>query len=384
MKDATARAADPTSVRRWNERAVLTMLRSGGHWRVAELADATGLTTASVGHVLRTLGDKGWLAASVTSGGPGRPARTYTLDDSQGRLLGLDVGGHTVRGVLAAASGGGLVGAERPVVPAGDAEGVRRAVAQVIDDLGAGDVWAAGLAVSGAMTPDGRLRRSITLPSLQGGHPAELLADLLPPCVLTCHDTKAALWAEHREGAASVAEDVLLVHLGRRPSLALLLGGQPHSGAHGSAGELSLNELLREHDWAPSGVPDPQGEALAAALAGDAAAVRGAQAFLLGLAPQVAFAIGLVDPALVVVGGALAPVVAPALGEFADALATRLEEPPAVVASELDQYAAAQGALDLCRRHVWDALVAGPAGVAALAQESLAAAWGEAGVSGVA
>lgn len=381
MKDATARAADPTSVRRWNERAVLTMLRSGGQWRVAELADATGLTTASVGHVLRTLGGKGWLAASVTSGGPGRPARTYTLDDSQGRLLGLDVGGHTVRGVVATPSGA-LKGAERAVVPVGDSDGVRQAVAQVLESLGADDVWAAGVAVSGAMDAGGRLRRSITLPAWQGRRPAEMLAGLLPECVLTCHDTKAALWAEHREGAASDAEDVLLVHLGRRPSLALLLGGAPHSGAHGSAGELSLNELLCEHDWAPSGVPDPQGEALAAALAGDPAAVRGARSFLLGLAPQVAFAIGLVDPALVVVGGALAPVVAPALGEFADALARRLEEPPAVVASGLDQYAAAQGALDLCRRQVWDALVGSPDGVAALSQESLAAAWSGAGAGG--
>ena len=178
---------------------------------------------------------------------------------------------------------------------------------------------------------------------------------------MTLHDTKAALWAERVEGAALGRRDVLYVHLGRRPSLALLLAGQLYRGAHGSAGELSLNELLPAsggYDWVDSaGDADAQGRALVAAVEGDPVAVAGAQRFVLDIVPQVAFAAGLVDPELLVLGGALGPVILPVLDEVRDELDRRLQTPPDVAVGELDEYVTARGAVHLARERLWKTLL---------------------------
>lgn len=353
-------AADASSVRRWNEQRVLEALRDGDSRRVSELASATGLTTAGLRDVLRTLVAKQWVESrEITQGGKGRPAQTYRIRPLSNRILGVDIGGHTVRSVLR--DGAAEVRREVSIVPSKDmANATRRAVEESLEGMDTAEVWSTGVALSGIVDTGGRVLRSIALRHFEGHRPAELLADVLPGQVLSWHDTKAALWAEHTEGVARGDEDVLLLQLGRRPTMALLLNGRLHDGAHGSAGELTFSELLpRSFAW--SGVEhddDAQGSSLRAALDGEPEAVAAARTLFLGLAPQIAFATGLIDPSLLVVGGSLAPVVAPVLQEFRDELAARLETVPRVAASSLDQFAAADGARSLSSQAAWDALTA--------------------------
>ena len=75
------RSADPKSIRFWNEQLVIDVMRNQDEpLRIAQLADMTGLTPASLGHLLRGLEAKGWVEAS---GSPerrrGRPAQLYSL-----------------------------------------------------------------------------------------------------------------------------------------------------------------------------------------------------------------------------------------------------------------------------------------------------------------
>lgn len=371
-------AADPSSVRRWNERAVLATLEDGAARRAAEIADATGLTAASVRDVLRTLASKAWIAdLAPVPGGMGRPAKTFRLDRPSALTLGVDLGGHSVRVAVA-----DLLGDAHPVgeaaVPGGDLEGTKAVIAGLLADVNLDRVWTTGLAVSGALDAEGRLLRSIALPQLVGTRPADIFADTLPGDVLTSHDTKSALWAEHKQGAVRDARDVVLVSLGRRPSIALLLGGQLYQGAHGSAGELSLNELLPatgSYRWRDAGdAADPQGEALRSALAGDEASIAGALAFLDDITPQIAFAVALIDPSVLVVGGALSPVLKRGLPRFAEELGARLQSPPQLRLSTLDQYAAAVGVCRLARERLWRLLLDHPDGVAPLTRSSFDAA----------
>lgn len=379
--DATTPAlssADPSSVRRWNERVVLTALADGRAVRAAELARATGLTTASVRDVLRTLGAKGWVSdMEPVQGGMGRPARTFRLARPDALTLGVDLGGHTVR-VVSSDVVGTVTTLGEAAVPPGDLAGTKRVLAELLSGVDPARVWTTGLAVSGAMDADGRLLRSIALPHLVGARPDEVFADVLHGDVLVTHDSKSALWAEHRQGAAVGARDVMLVSLGRHPTIALLLDGRLYKGAHGSAGELSLNELLPATDgyrWdADADSPDPQGAALRSALASDAASIEGALAFLHGITPQIAYAVALVDPSLLVVGGALAPALERGLPRFAEELGSRLQSPPTVRLSTLDQYAAATGACHLARERLWHLLLDHADGVAPLTRAAFDAA----------
>lgn len=375
---AVQTSADPSSVRRWNERAVLATLEDGAPRRAAEIARATGLTTASVRDVLRTLATKGWVTdLAPVQGGMGRPARTFRLDRPDAVTLGVDLGGHSVR-VVRADLLGDVVTVGEASVPAGDIAGTKEVLARLLADVDPTQIWTTGLAVSGALDADGTLLRSIALPHLAGSRPADVFADTLPGDILTTHDAKSSLWAEHRRGAAVDARDVMLVSLGRRPAIALLLDGQLYHGAHGSAGELSLNELLPatgDYTWrAADDATDPQGDALRSALAGDTESIEGALSFLHGVTPQIAYAVALVDPSMLVIGGALAPVLERGLPRFADELGARLQTPPEVRLSTLDQYAAAAGACLLARERLWTSLLDHPDGVAPLTRESFDAA----------
>lgn len=104
------------------------------------------------------------------------------------------------------------------------------------------------------------------MPDGEGRHPAEILEGVLQGPSTVTNDVRAATWAEHAVGAAAGHATVLLAQLGRRPTLRLLLDDAPWRGAHGTAGDLSLNSFL------------PAEEALDWLLDGGVVRVRGTDA----------------------------------------------------------------------------------------------------------
>lgn len=378
----TAVRADASSVRRWNEFVVVDSLRTHGPQRISELGRTTGLTPAPLGHVMRSLKAMGWVEVSEPMVyGPGRPAQTYSLSHPPGWILGLDVGAHATRAVRVDLAGSVHARAEVRTAPQGDGDRHHRAVERVLGECAplpeSGDVWLTVLAVGGHLDATGRVVRSIAVPEWDGLHPLEIFSGLLPGRTSVVNDVRAATWAEHVVGAARGFDEVLVAQLGRRPTLGLLLGGAPRPGAHGTAGDMSLNPFLptEEHmRWLEpyAGSSDPLGDAVADALAGNETILAAACRYVESVTPSLALAASVVDPAVFIVAGALSPLSEHYLGDLRQRLGDHLLQPPEVVTSPLDQFATALGAALIGLQKVVDTLASPTQGVAPFTPEEFA------------
>ena len=211
--------------------------------------------------------------------------------------------------------------------------------------------------------------RSVAVPEWDGRHPLDILSGLLPSRGFVVNDVRAATWAEHAVGAAQAYGEVLVAQLGRRLTIGLLFGGIPRRGAHGTAGDMSLNALLPTEDemgWLEpfAQSPDPIGDGVRAALAGDEAAIAGACAYVETIAPALAFAASVVDPAVFVVAGALSPLAEHFIGPLKGHLDQHLQQPPVVLTSPLDEFSTALGAALMAVEQVQVALASPSQGVA--------------------
>lgn len=375
-----ATRADATSVRQQNELVVVSSLRSHGAQRISAIGRDTGLTPATVGQVLQSLEVKGWVEASApTRGGPGRPAQVYGLRQPNASVIGVDVGARVTRAVRLDLSGVEQGRSEHRISRTAGLPDRRAAVVATLRDVGApsADVWLTTLAIGGHLDRDGTIVSSVAVPAFNGHHPRRLFGDLLPTYPQVVNDVRAATYAEHRVGVAREYGHVLLANLGRRPTLGTLIRGFPWAGAHGTAGDMSLNMSLpsaEEMDWmAPfADEPDPLGAAVAAALAGDHEVVAGTREYFSSITPTLAIAAAVVDPEVFVLAGALTPLAVDFLEPFSLHLAEHMQQPPRVLVSSLDQFAAALGAALEAVSTIQMTLASPDAGVVPLTREALA------------
>lgn len=364
--------AVPTSIRQWNERVVVRSLRGAGALRVAEIAARTGLTPGTLRQVLQGLADKDWVHVHAsTTTGRGRPARLFSLNFPQAWMLGLDVGAHVVRGVRLRLDGTREAAEERQL-PYGASDRERhRLVGSIVDQLCEGidrdDIWMTGLAVGGSLTEDGVVQRSVAIPGWDGQRPLELYADVIPGRGLLLNDVFAATLAEHVAGAAQGANEVLFVHLGRRPTFGILLGGDVHRGAHGTAGDMSKNQLLAEE----GDPPWMQQLVRGADVSIDDDLADSIRHYVRLITPRLALAAALIDPEVMVIAGTLAPHAHLYLDELQSALSDQLQAAPRVTTSKFDQFGSAEGAAQLALRTLDQLLVNEDGPIAALRKASL-------------
>lgn len=370
-----SRGADASSLRQWNELAVLRALHSaegasGDGLRVSELGQLTGLAHVTIAQALQNLQQNGWVAEiGPVIAGRGRPARLYRPASPAGSTLGLDVGAHSVRAVRCTLDGKELARAEVLLAAESSTRERHRAVHEVIRDTAAathtGIPWATRLAVGGTLGEDGTVHESVAIPEWDGTRPAELFADLLPGRVNVVNDIHAACRAELSIGAARGAQEALFVHLGRRPTLGLVVGGKVRPGAHGLAGDLSRHATFSpannsgEPSWARGHLnqPDPTAAALQACLEGDTHTIALIRSFVEDLTPALAAVVAALDPEVVVLAGAMTRV-APAFHDvLIDGLTAQLVDPPRIALSGTDQFATALGAALLAIRDVEDDLL---------------------------
>lgn len=365
------RSADPRFIRQWNEYVVFDALReAAAPMRVSDLAKATGLTAASLGQVLKGLESKGWVDShGAEEQRRGRPAQVYMLREQPGSVLGIELGAHAARVVRmtvqgeVAARGETRFESDQPVGER--VEDVRALLEDVLAEASAQPVWLSGVAASrrlgDALMEDDAVLEGMDQPA------REVAAQVMPSPWIVYGDAQSATWAEHIEGAARGHDDVLLVHLGRRPTIGLLLAGQPRLGAHGAAGDLTWEALL------PADRPGETEELhglVAAALAGDEGATERAREYMRAAIPGLVLAAAVVDPEVLVLGRGFAGMADLAVDEMEEALAQGLQNPPSVVVSELDQFAVALGAAHLARAELVSAVVSPMRGVAELTAEA--------------
>ncbi|MBN9630734.1 MAG: ROK family transcriptional regulator [Actinobacteria bacterium] len=230
---------------------VAVALRDGGRATVAQLAERTGLSRPTVEAALPALRERGLVGMieEHTAGGrgAGRPARIFEFVADAGLLVGVDVGIHRVRVVVADLTGRIVAWHQRDIeqrfVGADRLDYVKDAVRTCFDragiDIGRlATLSGMAVAVSGMVGPDGRLAVSHNFPDWEGVDIAGRLREEFGCPAVIENDMRLAALAEHRMGAARLVDDVAYFFAGHRISMGLIIDGKLRRGRHGAAGEI--------------------------------------------------------------------------------------------------------------------------------------------------
>lgn len=258
--------------------------------------------------------------------------------------IGVDIGGTKIAAGVVSATGEILARARRET-PAHDPDQISRDVAAVVAELQAGrtDVRAIGVACAGFIDRTGS--RVLFAPNLAWrDEPMKLRLEAIVDHPVTIeNDANAAAWGEFRFGAASEADDMVLVTVGTGIGGGVVVDSRLVRGGFGIAGELghmrvvpdgircgcgnrgcwevyaSGNALVREaRELVASGAL--QAAAIAEACGGDLATLKGADITNLAQAGDpaaieliadlgrwvgegVASVAAVLDPELIVIGG---------------------------------------------------------------------------------
>ncbi|GGG70899.1 ROK family protein [Sinomonas atrocyanea] len=369
-------AAGPHVVRLANAEAVLRRLREAPEagLTATELVDATGLSRATVIAVGDDLVRRGWaigLDPERAEAGRGRPPRTFAFRADAGVVLGLDMGAGKTTTLEADLRGRTLGSASGAFPGAGAAGRVDTVSATALAALAAagtrpGRVLAAAAGVAAPVDRDGRIATPRDFwEQFDVGLAEGLRARHGWPVILE-NDANLAALAEQWRGAAQGVDDVAVVLAGERLGAGLLESGRLLRGRHGGAGELSFLRLV-EGAAGPHGIGQLArawgAEAAAGGLAGLAPAEvtaeavfeaardgdPGALGVLARLAEHMSRVVAvlgtLLNPELVVLGGAVAGAAAALLPGIRQELPRLTDTPPRVEVSALGGDAVALGAV---------------------------------------
>ncbi|GAB3973643.1 ROK family transcriptional regulator [Plantactinospora veratri] len=363
-------------MRQLNTLAVVHALRQQGPRTLREVSRAAGLSRAASEEVVRELEAQGWVEqVDPAAGTMGRPARRYRFRADAGWVLGVDIGAHTVRAMVADLDGEIRHALRQPVSPAaGRAERlavVDKVVAECLAGAGrtGAEMWATTVATSGPTDAAGRVMLSDALPEWTGVHLAEHLSRLVAGLVVVENDSRLAALAETWRGVARYAENVVYLLAGLRTGAGLIINGQLHRGFAGAAGEIGA---MPEMGWIraqehlrvrPDGstATDPEDVAalvFAAAREGDRRALAMVRRYVKDLALGASALVLALDPQMVVLGGGFSRSADVLLEPLRRELDRRCIRTPQVLQSALADDAVALGAvrhaLDHLERHVFD------------------------------
>jgi predicted NBD/HSP70 family sugar kinase len=322
-------------LRSLNARAVLETIAQNGPLTRTDIARHTGLSKPTVTVALASLMERAAVQESGhVTGRKGPVAALYAVDPRCAWAVGIDIGHDRIRVAVADVTGEVRGQGERRVP--------RDPVALVSEvvDLATDATSQAGIApadatqlvvgVPAVVGSDGRaLSYAEGLPEAGRGL-GQALADALPVPVLLENDVNLAALAEQATGHGVGVEDFLLVSLGYGLGLGIVIGGRLHRGAQGAAGEAGylpgplesaahvsppLRRDLLEHSLGARYIT-ARGRVLGLgeqtpksifelARAGDPTALEIVDETAGRIAYVIACAAPLIDPELVVLGGAI-------------------------------------------------------------------------------
>ncbi|WP_087873993.1 ROK family protein [Arthrobacter globiformis] len=375
-------AATPQLLRRVSAGAVLDFMRASGAVTVTDVIQATGLTRATAISVCEDLMQRGWITELENQrafGGyqKGRPARRFELNERAGYVLGMDVGFSKATVVVSDLRGKALGRASQPfeiedISPAERVAVIDQAALMALDSVGAStdSVLAVCAGIAAPVDRKGNVLASQHFWGLFDVGLRSALDDLHGWTVLLENDANLAALGDRWRGAGAGVDDVVVILASERFGSGVIEGGRLLHGSGGGAGELAYLDLLEgvgdtygiatlARIWAAEVLEGPAKTSLrahaatgaeaehvfAAAAAGDAEALK----ILDRLADRMARVIGsvatMVNPELVVIGGA----VANSAGVLLEPIAARLPEftatPPRVAVSPLGDSIVTVGAV---------------------------------------
>lgn len=366
-------SGDASLLRKLNSAAILRVLREADVATLSELARAARVSRPTAEVIVDDLVAEGWAEECEEEAGDrqrGRPAKRFRFRASAAHVLGLGIGGSSLRAMVADLNGTVTVTATAPNHRALSAAERLDAVAALAErtaaqaGLALADVTAVGVGTTGMVDGSGRVVKSIALSGWTGLDLQGELSARLPAPVLVENDMRLAVLAEHWRGAARGRDDVVYLFTGDRIGMGLLIGGRPHRGAHAAGGEIGAqphdNWIAFRHvlEYAMSVEPGELRSsrqsaefAIARARAGDERAGRAVREFARGLAAGLITVVNPLDPDMVVIGGSLSSagdlLVEPVRELFEEYCAY----PPEVVASGLGSECITLGAVRLALDH---------------------------------
>jgi glucokinase len=250
-------------------------------------------------------------------------------------VIGVDVGGTTIKAALFDAVGLEYGSSERPTPRHLGPDAVIATTIDAIVDLQAQVPEAARLRAAGLVVPgvvDARNGIAVYAANIgwQQLPLRQIVADAIGLPVILDHDVRAAGLAELELGAGRGLKEVLFVALGTGIAAAVITKGEVLAGATGRAGELGHLPVFPEGEWcacgqrgctetyasatalsrrysAASGISDISAkDVISQAAAGDAIAERIFQDAIEALGRALVNYVLLMDPELILIGGGMA------------------------------------------------------------------------------
>ncbi|WP_157249155.1 ROK family transcriptional regulator [Nonomuraea typhae] len=366
-------SGDASLLRRLNSAAILRILRAAAEVTLTELARAAKVSRPTAEAIVEELLAEGWAEECEEELGDrqrGRPARRYRFRADAGHVVGVGIGGSTIRAMISDLSGN-VVGSRSAGVPYEvDAQERMAAVVRLVEECAGGlgltsaDLAAVGVGTTGVVDGEGRVVKSVRLRDWTGLDLRAELGKAIPAPLLVENDMRLAVLAEHWRGVAQECRDVVYLFTGNRLALGLLIDGVPYRGAHAASGELGEQP---NGNWSVFGsvisyamaaepgelrAPSDMAEfAFERARAGERDAAAAVEQFALRLGESLVTVVNPLDPEMVVVGGALAR----GRELLVDPIQAYLNRvclyPPKVVASELGRESIVVGAVRLALNH---------------------------------
>ncbi len=328
---AGTRPGSTASLRAANQRRVIALLQdrsSTPQVSQAEIARTTHLAPATVSNIVRDLAAAGLVETTV---GSGRRGTVVRIARSAGLVAGIDIGHRHVRVALGDLAGE-LLGSERvdlhPEHAYGEAldliEGaLGRLLASVDGTLD--EVVSIGLGIPAPVSPAGVVMSSAILPGWVGINAHEVVVRRLGRPLHIDNDANLGALAEHRQGAGRNHPEMVFVKVSSGVGAGLIIHGEVFRGAAGTAGEighLTLDEqgpLCRcgsrgcLEAYASTGTAETMiaghlphagiDDIVAAATAGNVAALRIFEDAGLHLGWGLAMLANLINPSAIIIGG---------------------------------------------------------------------------------
>jgi len=351
---------------------VLDTIRDGAPISRAEISRRAGISKPTVSLALRSLLASGLVREAAAGGdGPTYGAVYFEPLPEAAIVAGIDVGTRFLRGAICDLSG--RVRTRRDVErPAGDARTTLESVLELrrslVASTGLSEELVDGtvVGVPGVVLPDGEaIDLATNIPGIEGTAFARGLRERLDGAVTLENDINLAALGERWQGIAQGVDDFVFVSVGTGLGAGLVLRGELHRGHSGAAGEIDYVRAGSDDDdpsapaltagaerlavGAPTTLAPPLDarDVFAAARAGDQLAAEIVEDEGRRIARHIAAVSGVVDVALVVLGGGvgtngdlLLPVVRSLLAEW-------LPYPPRAEVSSLGDAGVLTGALSV-------------------------------------
>jgi predicted NBD/HSP70 family sugar kinase len=307
--------------RLWNRALVLRHVRAAGASGRAEIARVSGLSTQAVSNIIAELAAEGLLQeVGHRNAGRGGPVAQYAVAAAGACALGVELRPDAVRAVLTDLAGTVLWSARRALEPA-TPDRVAQAIAALKAEAlgsgaGAGRLLGVGAVMPGPFGPTGLACAATELPGWDRIDPAAFLAGRLGCPVVIENDANAAAVAERLSGVARGLAHYAFLYFGAGLGLGIVSDAALVRGAFGNAGEIGhlvvggqrleavASRLALGQRLAAAGIASGTVEEIEAAR--DAPEVRDwLDQAAAALSEAVAVIENLLDPQVVILGGAL-------------------------------------------------------------------------------